>query len=191
MSETIPLFPLHTVLFPGGVLRLRIFEPRYLEMVSRCAREAGEFGIALIVEGQEAGGPARTVAVGTSARIVDFEQLEDGLLGITVRGARRFRIRSTGRQSDGLQVGEVEWLAEEPAVTVPERYAILSQLLRQALSQVGMSYEEALIAEASWVGMRLAEMLPLPPAQRQELLEMTDSVARLKWLHGHLDIRTG
>ncbi|HEX7114037.1 MAG TPA: LON peptidase substrate-binding domain-containing protein [Steroidobacter sp.] len=191
MSETIPLFPLHTVLFPGGVLRLRIFEPRYLEMVSRCTREASEFGVALIVEGHEAGGFARTVAVGTSARIVDFEQLEDGLLGITVRGARRFRILSTGRQSDGLQLGDVEWLAEEPAMPVPERYAILAQLLRQALTQVGMSCEEPLITDASWVGMRLAEMLPLPPAQRQELLEMTDALARLKWLHGHLDIRSG
>ena len=90
--STIPLFPLNTVLFPGGPLKLRIFEPRYVDMIGRCMREDTGFGVALIIEGVEAGGPARTANVGTLARIVDFEQLKDGLLGITAHGGERFRI---------------------------------------------------------------------------------------------------
>ena len=107
---TLPLFPLNTVLFPGGPLRLRIFEPRYLDMVSRCMREDTGFGVALIVAGREAGGSAQTVEIGTLARIVDFEQLDDGLLGITARGERRFRIVHVHQESDGLNVCHVEWL---------------------------------------------------------------------------------
>src|SRR5687768_15209514 len=102
MSVVLPLFPLNTVLFPGGPLRLRIFEPRYLDMVSRCMRESSSFGVALITEGKEAGGTARTTGVGTTARIVDFERLDDGLLGITARGEQRFTIEDVRTQSDGL-----------------------------------------------------------------------------------------
>jgi len=116
---TLPLFPLNTVLFPGGPLRLRIFEPRYLDMVSRCMREDSGFGVALIVAGREAGGAAQTVTIGTHARIVDFEQLDDGLLGITARGERRFRIVHAHQESDGLNVAQVEWLDDELRAEVP------------------------------------------------------------------------
>ncbi|HET9444633.1 MAG TPA: LON peptidase substrate-binding domain-containing protein, partial [Steroidobacteraceae bacterium] len=134
---TIPLFPLNTVLFPGGPLRLRIFEPRYLDMISRCMREDAGFGVALIVAGREAGGPAQTVQVGTLARIVDFEQLDDGLLGITARGERRFRIMHAHQESDGLNVCQVEWRDEEARAEVPPQHAVLAELLRRALEQIG------------------------------------------------------
>jgi Lon protease-like protein len=190
-DASIPLFPLHTVLFPGGPLRLRIFEPRYLDMVSRCMREDSGFGVALIVAGQEAGGAAQTVETGTLARIVDFEQLDDGLLGITARGGRRFRIVHVHRESDGLNVCQVEWREDEARAEVPPQHAVLVELLRRAIEQIGPAYGELTPAydDATWVGMRLAEILPLAPIERQELLELNDGPERLQWLQARLNIQ--
>lgn len=187
---TIPLFPLSAVLFPGGPLRLRIFEPRYLDMVSRCMREETGFGVALIVKGREAGGPAQTVQIGTLARIVDFEQLDDGLLGITARGERRFRIVHTHQESDGLNVAQVEWLGDEERSEVPPDNEVLAELLRRAIEQIGPAYGEVNPAyeDATWVGMRLAELLPLAAIERQELLELNDGPERLRWLQTRLNI---
>ncbi|WP_116810415.1 LON peptidase substrate-binding domain-containing protein [Steroidobacter cummioxidans] len=191
MSLVLPLFPLNTVLFPGGPLRLRIFEPRYLDMISRCMRDNSNFGVALITEGREAGGKARTTAVGTTARIVDFERLDDGLLGITARGEKKFSIAEVKTQSDGLNIADVSLLPEEPAMEVPEDLAILAELLKQAFVQVGTLYgdEPPHYENASWVGMRLAEILPLPMPEKQQCLEMNDAVERLRLLRERLDIR--
>src|SRR6202040_504263 len=112
-AEVIALFPLNIVLFPDGPLPLRIFETRYVDMVRRCMRETQTFGVVLIREGSEVG-PAETFDVGTLAKIVDFHQLSDGLLGLSCVGAQRFRIRSRSRQADGLNLGEVDYLAVEP-----------------------------------------------------------------------------
>jgi Lon protease-like protein len=190
-SASIPLFPLHTVLFPGGPLRLRIFEPRYLDMVSRCMREDSGFGVALIVAGSEAGGSAQTVEIGTLARIVDFEQLEDGLLGITARGERRFRIVHVHQESDGLNVCQVEWRDDEPRCELSPQHAVFAELLRRAVEQIGPAYGEITPAyeDATWVGMRLAEILPLAPIERQELLELNDGAERLLWLQSRLNIQ--
>lgn len=189
--SALPLFPLNTVLFPGGPLRLRIFEPRYLDMISRCMRESSDFGVALITEGKETGGGARTVQIGTTARIVDFERLEDGLLGITARGERKFSIVDVSTQSDGLNVADVNFLAAETAMEIPEELGILAELLKQAFVQVGAAYadENPRFESASWVGMRLAEILPLPMPEKQQCLEMTDAVERLRLLRERLDIR--
>ena len=191
MTAVLPLFPLNTVLFPGGPLKLRIFEPRYLDMISRCMRENSDFGVALIVEGREAGGAARTTHVGTTARIVDFERLEDGLLGITARGERKFSIVEVKTQSDGLNVADVRYLEPEPAVEIPDELSILVELLKQAFVQVGAVYgdQSPRYDSASWVGMRLAEILPLPMQEKQQCLEMSDAVGRLRLLRERLDIR--
>lgn len=190
MSAVLPLFPLNTVLFPGGPLRLRIFEPRYLDMISHCMRESSDFGVALITEGKETG-LARTMQVGTTAHIVDFERLDDGLLGITARGERKFSIVNVTTQSDGLNIADVNFLEAEPAVEIPEDLAILAELLKQAFVQLGATYAEATphYENASWVGMRLAEILPLPMLEKQQCLEMTDAVERLRLLRERLDIR--
>lgn len=190
-THAIPLFPLHTVLFPGGPLRLRIFEPRYLDMVSRCMRANSGFGVALIVAGSEAGGSAQTVEIGTLARIVDFEQLEDGLLGITARGERRFRIVHVNQESDGLNVCHVEWCEDEVRAKVLPQHAVLAELLQQAIEQIGPAYGDVTPAyeDATWVGMRLAEILPLVPVERQELLELNDGTERLQWLQSRLNIQ--
>lgn len=184
-STTVPLFPLNTVLFPGGPLKLRIFEPRYVDMVGRCMRADAGFGVALIVEGVEAGGPAKTAEVGTLARIVDFEKLKDGLLGITARGCQRFSIAQVERQSDGLNVAQIALLADEPMEAVPEEFSMLAELARRAFVQLGDAYAgvEPSYDDASWVGMRLAELLPLPNALRQQCLEMQDARERLRVLN--------
>jgi len=178
--NSIALFPLNIVLFPDGALPLRIFETRYLDMVRRCMREDQAFGVALIREGSEAG-PAETVDVGTMAKIVDFHQLADGFLGLSCVGRQRFRIRTRSRQADGLNLAEVDSLPVEPAVAVPARHARLAELLKGVLPQLGEVYSgiEMRLDDAAWVGHRLAEILPIPLADKQACLELDDPVQRL------------
>ena len=180
-SRELPLFPLNTVLFPGGPLPLRIFETRYLDMVRRCLREESGFGVVLIVEGREAGGAASFAGVGTEARIADFSRLQNGLLGITCLGQERFRVLESWRQDDGLNVGRVETIPAEPAAAVPADYAFMAQVLRKVLPELGEVYAAVTrrFDNAAWVGHRLAELLPLALQDKQGLLEMSDPVARL------------
>jgi Lon protease-like protein len=192
MPTTLPLFPLNTVLFPDGPLKLRIFEPRYVDMISRCMREDLSFGVAMITEGQEAGAVARTAPIGTSARIVDFEKLQDGLLGITALGERRFGIASIAQQSDTLNVAQVNWLDPEPAEPVPENCGYLVMLLQQALPQLAPLYDFTPVSyeDASWVGSRLVEILPLPLGEKQRCLEMRDPLQRLEYLRVRVTLKT-
>ena len=166
----IPLFPLNIVLFPGGPLPLRIFETRYVDMVGRCMREGAGFGV--VYEASN---------VGTLANIVDFHQLSDGLLGLSCIGGQRFRIRSRGRQADGLNLAEVDRLTPDTTVPVPARHARLAELLKNVLPQLGEVYEgiEMRPDDAAWVGYRLAEILPIPLADKQSLLELDDPIRRL------------
>ena len=179
----IPLFPLNIVLFPNGPLPLRIFETRYVDMVRRCMRENPDFGVVLIRDGDESG-PATTFDVGTMARIIDFDQLPDGLLGLSCVGKQRFRIHSRHRQADGLNLADVEFLAAEPAAALPADHARLAQLLANVLPQLGEVYTgiEMHLDDAVWVGHRLAEILPMDPADKQVCLELDDPLRRLELL---------
>jgi Lon protease-like protein len=183
MSATreLPLFPLDTVLFPGGPLTLRIFETRYLDLVSRCMKEGSGFGVVRLDAGREAGGAADFSDVGTEARIVDFSRLEDGLLGITCLGAQRFRILEAWRRPDGLNMGRVEDLPPDPATPVPDDHAFMEEILQRILPELGELYAAVPrhFGDAAWVGNRLSEMLPLETEDKQVLLEMTDPAARL------------
>jgi hypothetical protein len=187
----IPLFPLGTVLFPGGPLPLRIFETRYIDLVRRCLRDDSGFGVVLIREGVEAGGPALTYGVGTYARIVDFSQQPDGLLGIRAAGARRFRIIERRRERDGLNVADVEWLPADVPQPLPEEFAELGPALDAILAQVGEPYAslERRLDDAAWVAGRLAEILPIPPGHKQHCLELDDPVERLRFLRPLFEIR--
>jgi len=187
----IPLFPLNTVLFPGGPLPLRIFEARYIDLIGRCLRDDAGFGVVLIREGVEAGGPALTCDVGTYARIVDFSQQPDGLLGIRAQGERRFRILERRRARDGLNLADVEWLADDPALALPEEFAELGPALEAILTQAGEPYAslERRTGDAAWVAGRLAEILPIPPAHKQHCLELDDPVERLRYLRPMFEIR--
>jgi uncharacterized protein len=180
-SASLPLFPLGTVLFPGGPLSLRVFETRYLDMVRRCLREQGCFGVVLILEGTETGAVAAVAATGTSARVVDFDTRPDGLLGIECLGERRFRVRRRWQQSDGLHLAEVDYLPEEAPSALPAELAHLGELLREVLPKIGAGYVhvEAHYEDAGWVGNRWAEILPLSAPERLALLELADPLARL------------
>lgn len=177
----LPLFPLNTVLFPGGPLPLRIFETRYTDMVRRCLRERSSFGVLLIRAGAEVGTVTSTADIGTSARIVDFYQLPDGLLGITCLGERRFRVCERSKQNDGLNLGEVEWLDGDAQMPLPAEHHHLGQLLRKVLPELSELYENVPkhFEDAGWVASRLAEILPLELSDKQTLLEMDDPLVRL------------
>ena len=178
----IPLFPLNAVLFPGSTLGLRIFEARYLDMVRECARSGRGFGVCLIMQGQEAGEPALPAAVGTLASIVDFDTLPDGLLGISVTGGARFRVQRSRIRGNGLVIGEVRGWPDEPVMPVPVEFSLLPAILERLAEQAGLSWRNGpreRYDDASWVGFRLAELLPLGDAERQHLLEVTDPVERL------------
>lgn len=181
-TARIPLFPLHSVLFPGGPLVLRVFEPRYLDMVSRCLKEETGFGVVLIKEGEETGRAAETHEVGTYVRITYWNRRADGLLGVTVRGQQRFRILSREVQPDQLVLAEVELLPEEPRLPVPPAYGALVELLTSILDQLDHPYL-TLPREydnAAWVAARLAELLPISRQRKQQLLETDDPLLRLK-----------
>jgi Lon protease-like protein len=184
MADIIPLFPLRTVLFPEGALKLRIFETRYVDMIGRCMKEDSGFGVVLILEGTEAGTPVKTAEIGTLAKITDFERLSDGLLGITAEGRQRFRVQTAYRQSDGLNVGEVEWLAPEAAAPIPEEHLDLSEALRDLWPRLteGRDPNTPRYDDATWVSARLAEILPLDVTDRQRCLEMSDPALRLHYL---------
>jgi Lon protease-like protein len=178
----IALFPLNIVLFPEGALPLRIFETRYVDMVRRCMRKSQGFGVVLIREGREAGsGDVEFHAVGTMAEITDFHQLQDGFLGLSCAGRQRFRVVERRRQSDGLHLAEVQWLDAEPLLPVPPRHARLAELLRTVLPQLGEVYTDIpmRLEDAAWVGHRLAEILPIPLADKQLYLEIDDPIDRL------------
>ena len=171
----IPLFPLNTVLFPGGPLPLRIFESRYLDMISRCMKQNSAFGVLLIRAGQEAGS-ATMHKVGTLAKITDWYQGSDGLLGITALGTERFELLSVERQHDGLYVGEVELLPAVPSMQLPEAHQGLARILENVLNELGRLYEglDRHFDDATWVTYRLVEVLPAALQQKQEVLESTD-----------------
>lgn len=183
-AEDIPLFPLGTVLFPGGPLPLRIFEPRYVDMVRSCLRGNAPFGVLLIRAGSEVGAGATTADVGTLARIVDFNPLPEGLLGIVCQGGTRFRLLDRWVQPDGLNRGCVEVLPSPPPQRLPESYRHLAELLRKVLPELGSLYATIPreLDDADWVACRLAEILPLDQSEKQQLLELDDPVARLAQL---------
>lgn len=180
--SALPLFPLATVLYPQGQLQLRIFERRYLDMVRDCARHGSSFGVCLILQGQEAGAPAVPAAVGTLARITDFSNREDGLLGIVAEGGERFHVTRTRVRSDGLVTGEVDLWPEEATQTVPVEFALLQTILERLIENMAPQWRHASRSDyenASWVGFRLAELLPLQTEEQQRMLELTDPVHRL------------
>ncbi len=187
-NVTLPLFPLHTVLFPGGLLPLRIFESRYLDMISDCLRNDRGFGVCLISAGREVGAAAECFDVGTLARIQDWDSTPDGLLGIVARGEQRFRIRAREEQPDRLMLGQVEFLSAPAAQSIPVEFAPLARLLDHLLDDLDPPYSDMprQLDDADWVSGRLTEFLPLDPLEKQNLLEEDDPLARLRTLAARL-----
>lgn len=179
----VPLFPLNTVLFPGGPLPLRIFESRYLDMISRCMKEDGPFGVLLIRDGAETG-PAKTHSVGTLARVVDWYQGSDGILGVTAVGEQRFRLLEAERQPDGLNVGEVSLIPDVQSVPMPAGHEATVDIVANVMDELGLLYEglERRSDDAAWVVYRLAEILPIGLERKQACLEATDVLQSLEEL---------
>jgi Lon protease-like protein len=178
----LPLFPLAAALFPGGRLQLRIFEPRYLDMVRECTRDGSGFGVCLILKGHEVGEPATPSAVGTIARITDFDTGADGLLGIVAEGGERFRVLRTRVRTDGLLRGDVQCWPTELTQPVPVEFALLQVILERMIETMAPHWRHvprSMYDDASWLGFRLAELLPLAPDEQQHLLELTDPLLRL------------
>lgn len=177
----VPLFPLNTVLFPGGPLPLRIFETRYIDMISERMQRDAPFGVLLIREGRETG-LASTFQVGTLARIVDWYQGSDGLLGVTAIGEQRFRLISSERQPDGLNIGEIELIPDEETQVLADEYEGIVEILAGVLDDLGRLYElmERRYDDASWVTYRFIEILPLDLEQKQSCLEHSNASERLQ-----------
>ena len=187
----IPLFPLQTVLFPGSVLPLKIFEQRYLDMAAACMKDNLPFGVCLIKKGSEVGASAEPHAVGTLASIGNWEMEQLGILMITAHGGRRFRIIESTVGPDNLLEASVELLAETgPTPLPPERQRLLP-LLRRVVDDLGNERlpEPHRYDEAEWVGFRITEVLPIQNLAKQKLLELDDPLARLEILEKYLDQR--
>jgi Lon protease-like protein len=191
-SVALPLFPLSTVLFPGGLLPLKIFEQRYIAMAKACIRDGSAFGVCLITQGDEValtrGATPEFATVGTCARIVDFDMPQLGILQVATRGEARFQVQGHAVAASGLIQGDVTALAPEPPQPLAEEYAPLAKLLELVASHVGPQNfpAERDYGDASWVGYRLAELLPLPLSIKQSMLEINDADVRLKVLQQFL-----
>jgi Lon protease-like protein len=183
----IPLFPLNTVLFPGGRLPLRIFEQRYMDMAKACLRDGSPFGVCLIREGSEVGAPATPAAVGCLARIAQWDMPQLGLLQVMAVGEQRFRIVERTVEASGLARASVDLLGGDSDAPVPASCAGCVRLLERVIEQqAGLFEPPHRLDSASWVGSRLAEILPLPLAAKQELLELSDARTRLERLNSLL-----
>ena len=185
IDTDIPLFPLGTVLFPGGHLPLRIFERRYIDMVRECSSRDICFGVCLINNPEGSKTPATHHRMGTMAKIIDFSTLEDGLLGIVASGQQKFVIQKTRMRDNGLLMARVQALDEESPVDMPDQYSVLSMIAGRFMEQLGKNYpsfQPDCLQDANWVAYRLAELLPLESSEKQMLLQTGDALERLQIL---------
>ncbi len=182
----LPLFPLRSVLFPYGRLPLRIFEPRYVDLVRDCLKQESEFGVVWIREGNEAvvdvdSAMPKLAQIGCTARIVDWDALGNGRLGITIEGGDKFRVLATQQRPNYLIVADIEMLPEEEALAVPEHAIDLVELLRQLIAHplVERLKLEPQITDAGRMANQLAQLLPIPEADKFALLTESDPLRRL------------
>jgi Lon protease-like protein len=191
-SMPLPLFPLRAVLYPGGLLPLRIFEQRYVELTKTCLKDGSPFGVCLLTAGEEvagrASGPAQFAPVGTLATIDEWDMPQLGIFHVRAAGGARFEVLSHAVRADGLVVAEVAPIPAEPAAALTAAHAPLARLLEVLATRIGPQHFPAARAfdDASWVGYRLAELLPLPLSVKQSMLEINDGNVRLDVLRRFL-----
>ncbi len=187
-NRTIPLFPLGTVLFPDGVIALKIFEARYLDMIKKCLREKTEFGVISIMKDREGSDTSLTFSqIGTLAQIEDFDPVQPALFMTKSFGTQRFKLLNSYQHPNGLWVGEVELLENDPAIPIAQEHQGVAKLLNEIISVI---QSEDLLGDApfkkpfkiddcGWVSNRLAELLPISLAQKNHLLAQTNPRIRL------------
>ncbi|MFI4887819.1 MAG: LON peptidase substrate-binding domain-containing protein [Burkholderiales bacterium] len=189
----LPLFPLRTVLFPGGLLPLKVFEQRYIEMTKACLRDERPFGVCLITRGDEVahgdGSVPDIATVGTLARITNVDMPQMGILNLSTEGGTRFEVRRHATDETGVIVADVTAIADEPRHPLAETYAPLARLLQLIAARLAPQHfpADSQYDEASWVGYRLAELLPLPLSIKQSMLEINDADVRLGVLKQFLE----
>lgn len=190
----LPLFPLGAVLLPGGRMPLRVFEPRYVDLIGDCMKQGSEFGVVWIREGSEVvsapeAAMPKLAQLGTAARIVDWDALPGGLLGVTIEGTRKFRLLSTTQQADFLVVGEIDWLPDEAAVELPDYAKDLRQVLMQLMlhPQIAALNMPLDALDTGRLTHLVAQLLPISQAQKFGLLAEADPLRRLDQLLALLD----
>jgi len=185
-QDVLPIFPLGNVLLPQGRMKLRIFEARYMDMIAACMQKVSPFGICLIDQGNEVGEAALPHLVGVEAHVVDWD-MQQGMLGITVSGRRRFRIVEHQVTPKNMVEATVEWMPEAYAA-VPAQYASMQSLLQLIVADKGQDVIAAPYAfdDANWVGHRFTEILPIPALARLRLLELEDPMLRLSIIFQYL-----
>jgi Lon protease-like protein len=200
--QSLPLFPLSAVLFPDGLLSLRIFEVRYLDMIGKCRKAGAPFGVVSLTQGHEVRQPGVQEAfaqVGTLATIDEFEQPQPGLMLVRAVGAQRFRIQSSDQLKHGLWVADVESLPADMAVTVPEDLQPASEALQRLIQSLQLKPGNPgamplqppwKLDDCGWVANRWCELLPLPVALKQRLMELDNPLVRLELVSDVLT-RTG
>ena len=187
----LPLFPLGTVLFPGALLPLQLFELRYLQMIGECERQGTGFGVVTLTQGREVHRPGAAAeqfeAMGTRVQIERIDRPQPGLVMVWCRGVEKFRIEATQQRSDGLWLGRVQALPPEPAVPVPEDLQHLSAQMHQALTQLSEQasvvppWNEAWrLQDCSWLSNRWGELLPLPLQMKYRLFALQEPLMRLE-----------
>ena len=190
MPETLSLFPLHTVLFPGSVLQLKIFEQRYLDLIKTCMKQNHGFIVVLIESGNEVDDTPKIYSVGTYVEITDWESLDNGLLGITIKSRYKVQIKNTRVQHDGLLSGEIENIldTEDTSEALFERYQHLIEVLETLVQHplLKAHYADINYHSGAEVSYRLSEFLPTTNLHKQELLETLNVEDRLIKLDGLL-----
>lgn len=185
-SAQLPIFPLGSILFPGGTLSLKIFEQRYMDMAKACLKNGSPFGVALIRSGEEVGAPAEPEPVGTLARIVEWDMKELGILQVRVRGESRFRLAGKTLTKSGLIIGDMTLVPDDLHVDCPE-LPPCAAFLRKVLTQTSSEHLSAKrFDDANWVSFRITELLPFNNTVKQKMLELTDARMRLEILHRFL-----
>jgi len=178
-ANWIPLFPLGTTLFPGGVITLKIFEARYLDMMRRCLRENTPFGVVSILDNKPIDSDASAIAnfsnIGTLAKLEEFDPIQPALYMTKSYGTQRFRLLAITQESDGLWMGQVELIDRDPEIPLPKEHEKVAALLNEIIAVI--KSEELLgddafkipanLDDCGWVANRLAELLPLPLAQKK------------------------
>ena len=176
-----PLFPLSTVLYPGALLPLRIFEPRYLRMISDCLKRERGFVVCLISSGRETGQAANFHSIGTVAKIIDWDDTQ-GLLQVTCEGDRRVQVLNSTVADDQLISAEAVYLEREMETGISVQDQPLADMVAQFFNQQQIEIDDEQLCNASWIGFRLAQLLPLSPSRKQWLLELTNPTLRLSAL---------
>lgn len=188
MIKDLPLFPLKTVLFPDGPLTLKVFEPRYLDMLTECEKTGNGFGICLISEGNEVGKAPEIFPIGTLVQITFWEHRKDGLLGVSVKGEQKFKVAQKQVKANELTIADIELLEPEQEQAVPEQYQSMVTVLQKIFSTLQHPYITLpkKYDDATWVGSRLSELLPLPLIKKQQLLELNEPMSRLSMLYDEM-----